>query len=253
VEWLFYPGSYVPLARANRDDLLLCVTDGIGTVTDLLTSNGDTFLARLAGVWGDTLNIQPADAASSIGFQGQWIDQELQLHWNMFRYYDPMIGRYLSPDPLGLNGGIHSYRYVASGNPASMVDPLGLLPWAWNPDTGMGHHLVPRGKAGSVGLDHLATPKHTPTFFPVPYVPGSHELIHAAQRPHIGAIQGPWTGTADELLVACRKGLGELDHMRGDLKIPATGEILARNVTPTEAFDKLKEWHEKKQGGVGCS
>src|SRR5258708_5153505 len=157
-----------------------------------------------------------------------------------------MIGRYLSPDPLGLDGGIHSYRYVASGNPASMVDPLGLLPWAWNPDTGMGHHLVPRGKANSAGLPLLGTDRNTPTYFPEPYKPGMHESIHQAQRPYVGKLQGPWEGTPAELLAAARKGLVGLD-MRGTLKIPSTGEIIARNVTPKEAFDRLMKWHKEQQ------
>jgi len=35
-------------------------------------------------------------------------------------------------------------------------------------------------------------------------------------------------------------------RQRGDLKIPRTKEILAKNVTPLEAFDKLMEWHQEQ-------
>ncbi|WP_249226427.1 HNH/endonuclease VII fold putative polymorphic toxin, partial [Pseudomonas rhodesiae] len=45
-------------------------------------------------------------------------------HYNRHRYYNPDIGRYLTPDPVKLAGGINGYRYVP--NPTGWVDPLGL-------------------------------------------------------------------------------------------------------------------------------
>ena len=80
-----------------------------------------------------------------------------------------------------------------------------------------------------------------------------HEALHQAQRPHLGPSQGSWKGTPEELLEAARKGLGDLKEMRGDLRIPSTGEVLARDVSPSQAFDILKNWHEQKMIEVsGC-
>ncbi|WP_367865551.1 hypothetical protein [Pedobacter sp. WC2423] len=107
--------------------------------------------------------------------------------------------------------------------------------------------MVYLGKANSVGLIHLGSYTETPTyFFNDPYIAGSHERIHAAQKPYVGSRQDPWTGTQDELIQASKKGLSGLDDIKGDLKIPGTGEVLAKNVTPAEAFEKLEEWHIKK-------
>ncbi len=149
----------------------------------------------------------------------------------------------MNEDPIGIEGGIGLFRYP--GNSLAIGDPLGLSPWAWDPDNGMGHHLVPRRKASSVGWDHLASERNAPTFFPEPYKPGVHEELHRVQRPHIGPSQGPWGGAGDELLDASRKGLKDFKP-KGTLKIPATGEVLAKGVSATEAFDVLVKWHKKQ-------
>ena len=60
----------------------------------------------------------------NLRFQGQYLDRETGLHYNTFRYYDADIGRFISPDPIGLDGGINLGSY--SPNPVSWIDP-----WGW--------------------------------------------------------------------------------------------------------------------------
>jgi len=56
-------------------------------------------------------------------------------------------------------------------------------------------------------------------------------------------------GAADDIFNAYNHNLNCVSHIRGDLKIPSAGEILARNVTPKEAHSKLLEWFNNKQTG----
>jgi RHS repeat-associated protein len=43
------------------------------------------------------------------------------------RYYDPQVGRFISEDPIGFDGGdVNLYAYV-SNNPINLVDPDGRL------------------------------------------------------------------------------------------------------------------------------
>jgi len=60
-------------------------------------------------------------------YAGQYYDSETRLHYNYHRYYDPNTGRYLTPDPIGLAGGLNLFSY-SSNNPANWNDPYGLRP-----------------------------------------------------------------------------------------------------------------------------
>lgn len=52
-------------------------------------------------------------------------NRRIGLYYYRARYYDPSIGRFLSEDPIGFNGGINIYSYVGN-KPTSFIDPLGL-------------------------------------------------------------------------------------------------------------------------------
>jgi RHS repeat-associated protein len=58
-------------------------------------------------------------------WQGQYFDEEVNLYYNRFRYYDPDTGNYISQDPIGLAGNNPTlYGYVH--DPNSWIDVFGL-------------------------------------------------------------------------------------------------------------------------------
>jgi RHS repeat-associated protein len=116
-----------PLALVDSTGTVSYVlNDQIGQPQKMLNSSGAVSWQRVAGVFGDTVS-QPVGSTSAnpLRFPGQWYDGNAGgLHYNYFRDYDPATGRYLQTDPIGLEGGINVYAYVAA-NPITKVDPKG--------------------------------------------------------------------------------------------------------------------------------
>ena len=61
------------------------------------------------------------------GYTGRERDAETNLYFYRARWYDPQAGRFISEDPIGLDGGINLFAYVEN-NPINLVDPSGLSP-----------------------------------------------------------------------------------------------------------------------------
>src|SRR5690606_719375 len=87
------------------------------------------------GAHGCVVKQQVAQIDTPRRFQGQYHDPEPGLHCNRHRYYNPNTGRFQTPDPIGLAGGLNNYQYVP--NPTGWVDPLGLVSQPTNcPESG---------------------------------------------------------------------------------------------------------------------
>ncbi|MFP1961544.1 RHS repeat-associated core domain-containing protein, partial [Lonsdalea quercina] len=150
VQWVYEPGSFRPLAQVERKGadtrLHYVVTDLAGTARELCSETGEVHWRGEQGLWNghreDRLPVGRkrylGDAANEevyceLRYQGQIYDAETGLYYNRHRYYDADSGQYISPDPIGLAGGLRPQGYVH--NPLEWVDPLGLekLPKKANP------------------------------------------------------------------------------------------------------------------------
>lgn len=79
--------------------------------------------ARLSP-YGAAMVTAPNGLTLNLRFPGHYFDPSIGLHYNRFRYYDPMLSRFLQSDPIGIAGGLNVYAYPA--NPLTRVDVRGL-------------------------------------------------------------------------------------------------------------------------------
>ena len=108
-----------------RPGLYFSINDHLGTPQRLITGEGTVVWQSAALPFGRT-QVQLGTVQNNLRFPGQYYDAETGLHYNWNRYYDPETGRYLSPDPIGLDGGLNLYAYVEN-DPVNWVDPWGLF------------------------------------------------------------------------------------------------------------------------------
>ncbi|EEY3921271.1 RHS repeat protein, partial [Escherichia coli] len=99
--------------------------DHRGLPLALISTEGTTAWYAEYDEWGNQLNEEnPHQLQQLIRLPGQQYDEESGLYYNRHRYYDPLRGRYITQDPIGLKGGWNFYQYPL--NPISNIDPLGL-------------------------------------------------------------------------------------------------------------------------------
>ncbi|WP_426452910.1 RHS repeat domain-containing protein [Acinetobacter sp. KB005] len=116
-----------PVSAIYGDKIVYLLTDekntpyrGIDSATNnkVWVRNSDAFGVAKPTVETVEMNLR---------FPGQVYDKATGLHYNLNRYYNPLLGRYMEADPIGLEGGWNPYAY-AMNDPVNKVDPKGL--WA---------------------------------------------------------------------------------------------------------------------------
>jgi len=167
VQYIHTENSYEPLARVDSHgehaDIFWYHTELNGLTDSVTDSNGDTVWRGASTAWGRSLRESTPvewDTPQNLRFLGQYLDQEMGLHYNTFRYYDPAGGCYTQMDPIGRAGGLNTYAYVP--NALIYIDPLGLDYTTWQIHSpGYGdvvqkglHFYAPGGIELSVRPDH---------------------------------------------------------------------------------------------------
>ncbi len=139
----------------------------------------------------------------NLRLQGQYLDRETGLHYNTFRYYDPDVGRFVSPDPIGLNGGFNLQRYAP--NPVSWIDP-----WGWEhhtatitvyaPDGSVRYSepLVSGGATGRSWPEQIASHTESKSIRDPRIQPGDRVVYTEASLPACSGCRGNMNNAAAE-------------------------------------------------------
>ncbi len=106
-------------APFGKEEIAFYQCDHLGTPQELTDHEGRVAWSASYKAWGEARQAiseagRRAGFRNPIRFQGQYWD----------RYYDPLAGRFISKDPIGLKGGVNALFYAP--NPVEFIDPLGL-------------------------------------------------------------------------------------------------------------------------------
>ncbi|HKE92732.1 MAG TPA: RHS repeat-associated core domain-containing protein, partial [Povalibacter sp.] len=125
--YAYLPGASAPLMFSDTNGSYWARQDRRGAVRQLTTTSGTIVWRAEYSAYGNAIvNADPDGNGQAIAFPlrlpGQYADAESGLYYNLARYYDPVLGRYLEEDPLP---SINQYWY-GNGDPFSIIDPLGM-------------------------------------------------------------------------------------------------------------------------------
>ncbi|UQA92762.1 RHS repeat-associated core domain-containing protein [Streptomyces halobius] len=214
------------------------VTDLSGAPSELVGPDGTIAWRGRSTAWGATQSHRDATAYTPLRYPGQYFDPETGLHYNVNRYYDPDVGRYTSPDPLGLAPAVNHYAYVP--NPFTLVDPLGLAGCEDDPTWGgrvvfvRDEHGRPYEMHATITRDMLdeGTPANN-NLRPPGFV---HGTVHNQARGHLLARMLGGSGDTLDNLATITQNPTNSPHMRDDEQdiydavAPDDGEIVQYSV-----------------------
>ncbi len=121
------------------------ITDHLGNVHAVTDDSGNVVESYRYSPYGKVLaifdengnTISKTQIGNRILFQGREYDWDTGFYYFRARWYDPDTGRWLSKDPIGINGGLNQYVFCGN-NPVMFRDPLGLCEGIKDNPTGKG-------------------------------------------------------------------------------------------------------------------
>ena len=125
-DYLYMPGAHFPLAVRINGELHCYHTDRLGTVLAMTDSQGRVVWQADYDAFGRAA-VHLEDVRQPLRLLGQYHDEETNLHYNLFRYYDPGLGRYLTTDPIRFESGSLNFYQFANNDPINQSDPEGHL------------------------------------------------------------------------------------------------------------------------------
>ena len=125
VTWVYDTFNFNPSAKIIGEESYTIVNDYLGTPVQVYSNKGTLIWERELDIYGKIRKIEGNKNLIPFLYQGQYYDEDIELAYNRFRYYNPETGMYVSQDPIGLMGGKRIYNYVNNVN--YLIDTFGLM------------------------------------------------------------------------------------------------------------------------------
>jgi RHS repeat-associated protein len=115
------------LYEKRNGNIFIPCYDANGNITAYVETNGTVRAYRQFDAFGNTI-AKGGDMVDifHFWFSTKYLDHDTGLYYYGYRYYSPMLQRWINRDPIGESGGVNLYGFV--GNEVlSQIDFLGLV------------------------------------------------------------------------------------------------------------------------------
>ena len=241
------PGTLTPLLHIEGGQLYTVITDHLGAPRELVDTAGRIAWTAHFSAWGILLEQTRApntpDVSSPFRLLGQYHDPETNLCHTRFRHFDPETARWLTPDPLGFDGGRNLLAF--DGSPIQHVDPWGLCKGDGKATTTLFHgHREPLA-GGKFDLEQSIRQKRAGT--PVPGVYLTDDPVRAATQyatpsGYVTKVEVPTEfaeSIKQESPIKGPRGVPQHEYL---VTTPDEVDTLNKNPETKSSMDALRDW-----------
>jgi RHS repeat-associated protein len=126
--------------------------DHLGSIREMTTSSA-TIVGRNSYDPYGRITEDITTTESTIGFTGMYRHTTSGLNLTLYRAYDPNLGRWISRDPIGEDGGLNLYGYVGNA-PINLIDFFGLDAYMLNRELNPGGYSTGTPASNTDALTH---------------------------------------------------------------------------------------------------
>jgi RHS repeat-associated protein len=141
VSYIHGPNIDEPLQGTSHNKTWYYHADGLGSIVALTDKHGNVVQRYDYDSFGN-LQQQGESIEQPFTYTARELDEETGLYYYRARYYDPQVGRFVTKDPIGFDGGdVNLYAYVGN-NAINKKDPTGLSVYYCKASDGWKHAWV---------------------------------------------------------------------------------------------------------------
>jgi RHS repeat-associated protein len=230
--WIYEPDSHRPLAQVTDAGVWAFATDGIGTPTELVDEEGAVRWTGRMDLMGRV--VVGGEARQPLRWPGQYYDDETGLVYNRYRYYSPEAGLFVSPDPIGISGGLRLHGYPI--DPFVAFDLLGWISEfiyravrAEEIDTAMTDGLTARNPGAShTPTQHVLGDNNSQFISGSDGDKGARMADDWARRSNTGVVKIDVSKLDPDSIVDLSTGEGRIRHL-GDVSASPSADLLKAN------------------------
>ncbi|ANB17026.1 RHS repeat-associated core domain-containing protein [Dokdonella koreensis] len=235
----YYLGRHLVAQKTNGVTTYIH-TDALGSVTRKTNSTGGIVEDRIYEPYGESLEVttRAPQWPQGMAYTGHVLDNLTRITYAQARYYDQLMGRFMSPDPVAPDAGNFNRYWYANNSPFSNIDPDGRASCPSSGSQTTGTHICYDSPRSETGTDSQEGPSEN-------QVATDKQVAKASRSGKLsdGTVVNLTAGSEEQGFTAGAKGTG---------KANLTGQRCVKcsdGTTRTQAFYDPSQIGPDQSGG----